>query len=78
MKKYGSLLEYYWLPLLKNSTHTVIVEKLTQLIAKGVNPTSAVQRILNKNRNKFEELFETELSDEDDTEDEESDEKNKE
>ena len=77
LKKYGSLLEYYWLPLLKNSTHTVIVEKLNSLVAKGVNPASAVQRILNKNRNKFEELFETELSDEEDTEDEESDEDTK-
>ena len=55
----------------------MIVEKLKSLVAKGVNPASAVQRILNKNRNKFEELFETDLSDEGDTEDEESDEDTK-
>ena len=45
------------------------------LISKGVSPSSAVRRLLNKNKGKSEDLFETDFSeDEDETSENESDE----
>ena len=74
-QKYSVVLEYYWLPLLNNATHTRIVESVKILISKGVSPSSAVRRLLNKNKGKFEDLFETDVSeDEDETSENESDE----
>ena len=72
-RKYSQVHEYYWLPLLNNATHTRIVESIKTLISKGVSPSSAVRCLLNKNKEKFEDLFETD-EDEEQTSENESDE----
>ena len=72
-QKYSQVLEYYWLSLLNNVTHTRIVESVKTLISKGVSPSSAVRRLLNKNKERFEDFFETD-EDEEQTSDSESDE----
>ena len=74
-QKYSQVLEFYWLPLLNKARHTRIVESIKTLNSKGVSPSSAVRGLLNKNKGKFEDLFETEVSgDVDQTSENESDE----
>ena len=74
LQKYGMLLENYWLPLLNNDTHKKILESVRLLTDKGVSPSSAIRRVLNKNKASFEDLFDTTISDDEDTDDEESEE----
>ena len=71
---YGMLLENYWLPLLNNDTHTKIIESIRLLIRKGMSPSSAIRRVLYKNKASFEDLFDTTVSDDENTDDEESEE----
>jgi hypothetical protein len=52
-----------------NTTHRGIVEKIKDLRRKGVSLTSAVKRVLKKNKNAFENLFEIEESDSESEED---------
>ncbi|WAR05156.1 YMD3-like protein [Mya arenaria] len=72
LQRYQSLLEIYWFPLSTNVTHRRIVQEINDLGRKGVSLTSAVKRVLKKNKNAFGDLFESEDSDE--SEDSESDE----
>jgi hypothetical protein len=60
---YRALLEVYWFPLLTNATHRAIVKQINDFRSKGLSLTSAVKRVLKKNRSVFEDLFETEESD---------------
>jgi hypothetical protein len=68
-ERYQSLLETYWFPLMTNTTHRGIVEEIKELRIKGVSLTSAVKRVLKKNKSAFESLFETEESDSESEED---------
>lgn len=68
-ERYQSLLEMYWFPLMTNTTHLGIVEEIKDLRRKGVSLTSAVKRVLKKNKSAFEDLFETEESDSESEED---------
>ncbi|MCG8113704.1 MAG: hypothetical protein N0E59_23380, partial [Candidatus Thiodiazotropha taylori] len=74
LQKYSIFLEHYWFPLFNNATHKKIVGSIKSLIDKGVSPSSAIRRILNKNKGIFEDLFETEVSEDEDTDEEVSDE----
>ncbi|WAQ94829.1 YMD3-like protein [Mya arenaria] len=56
---YQRLLERYWLPLVTNASHRIIVEQIDNLRQKGVSlPSSAVKRVLRKYQHEFQDLFE--------------------
>ena len=74
MKRYEFLLEQYILPLENSTIHTTILEQITLLRQRGVNNTSAIKRVLKKNANRFEDLFEMEFSDDDSDGEEETEE----
>ena len=69
MKRYEFLIDQYIIPLENSTIHKAILEQITLLRQKGVNNTSAIKRTLKKNANKFEDLFEVELSDDESDDD---------
>ena len=71
------LLERYCLPLLKSNAHTKIIESIRLLIRKGLSPSSAIRRVLHKNKASFEDLFDTAVSDNENTGDEKKAKKNR-
>lgn len=71
-KRYQSLLEIYWFPLMTNAIHRAIVEQINDFRSKGVSLTSAVKRVLKKNKSAFEDLFELQESEDEDTDSDES------
>ncbi|WAR02810.1 YMD3-like protein, partial [Mya arenaria] len=55
---YQGLLERYWLPLVTNASHRIIVEQIDKLRQKGVSLPSTVKRVLRKYQHEFQDLFE--------------------
>ncbi|WAR24132.1 YMD3-like protein [Mya arenaria] len=55
---YQRLLEMYWLPLLTNSSHRIIVEQIDKLRQKGISLPSAIKRVIKKHQHQFQDLFE--------------------
>ena len=70
-QRYTTLLEVYWYPLKDSSVHKSIVQQINMLREKGLSLSSAVKKVLKKNKSNFEDLFDTEIS-EDESEEEES------
>jgi hypothetical protein len=68
--KYTSLIDNYILPLRNNRLHTQIMSQIDKLISKGYNTTSAVTKVLRKNKNSFQDLFDMEFTDDEEEESE--------
>ena len=61
-ERYTTLLEVYWYPLKDSSVHRNIVQQVNMLRDKGVSLSSAVKRVLKRNKSNSEDLFDTEIS----------------
>ena len=73
-QRYTTLLEVYWFPLKDSSVHKNIVQQINLLREKGVSLSSAVKRVINKNTGRFEDLFDTEISEDEASENNSDDE----
>ena len=73
-QRYTTLLEVYWFPLKDSSVHKNIVQQINLLREKGVSLSSAVKRVINKNKGRFEDLFDTEISEDEASENNSDDE----
>ena len=73
-QRYTTLLEVYWFPLKDSSVHKNIVRQINLLREKGVSLSSAVKRVINKNKGRFEDLFDTEISEDEESENNSDDE----
>jgi hypothetical protein len=69
--KYTTLIDNYILPLKNSRLHSQIMVQIDKLVSKGLNPTSAVKKVIRKHKNSFQDLFDMEFSD--DEEEEETD-----
>ena len=67
-ERYTTLLEVYWYPLKDSAVHRNIVQQINMLREKGVSLSSAVKRVLKRNKSNSEDLFDTEISKDEDSE----------
>ena len=73
-QRYTTFLEVFWFPLKDSSLHQNIVRQINLLREKGVSLSSAVKRVINKNKGRFKDLFDTEISDDEESENNSDDE----
>ena len=73
INRYSTLLETYWWPLKNNPFHVRVLKQIEALTDKGLPVTSSVKRVLRKMKPKFEDLFETDMSEDEQDSGEESD-----
>ena len=67
-ERYTTLLEVYCDSLKDSSVHRNIVQQINMLREKGVSLSSAVKKVLKRNKRNFEDLFDTEISEDEESE----------